>query len=91
MQIVLVDFAQNYMQLDNVRNIYKYQILFLQKPLIIKKKAFDLYGFIRIIRCYKWLNKSIVITLKIISFQYLSSRFTTYTTSYMTIYENFGK
>ena len=42
MQIVLVDFAQNYMQLDNVPNIYKYQTLFLQKPLIIKKKAFDL-------------------------------------------------
>ena len=45
MQIVLVDFAQNYMQLDNVPNIYKYQTLFLQKPLIIKK--------VRLIEFYK--------------------------------------
>ena len=43
MQTVLVDFAQNYMQLDNVPNIYKYQTLFLQKPLIIKKKLIEFY------------------------------------------------
>ena len=40
MQTVLVDFAQNYMQLDNVPNINIYQTLLLHKPLIRKK--FDL-------------------------------------------------